>query len=124
MVSLRQAGLERADSAGPGPELREELDRLFQALTDDLPTLVGYPCSRVFDYSDLYRFLSLPLNNVGDPYAPSTYRAHTKRAECEALAWFADLTHAAPDSFWGYVTNGGSEGNLYGLYLARELLPD
>lgn len=124
MVSLRQAGLERADAAGPGPELREELDRLFQTLADDAPTLVGYPCSQVFDYSDLYRFLSLPLNNVGDPYAPCTYRANTKRAECEALAWFADLTHAAPDSFWGYVTNGGSEGNLYGLYLARELLPD
>jgi histidine decarboxylase len=27
------------------------------------------------------------------------------------------------DNYWGYVTNGGTEGNLYGLYLARELYP-
>ncbi|MEK7082759.1 MAG: histidine decarboxylase, partial [Patescibacteria group bacterium] len=25
--------------------------------------------------------------------------------------------------YWGYVTNGGTEGNMYGLYLARESLP-
>lgn len=124
MASLWQAGLERAEPAGSGSRLREELDGLFDELTGEIATLVGYPVSREFDYSDLYRFLSLPLNNVGDPYAPSTYRVNTKRVEREALAWFAELTHADPDSFWGYVTNGGSEGNLYGLYLARELLPD
>ncbi|EPP8702231.1 acinetobactin biosynthesis histidine decarboxylase BasG, partial [Acinetobacter baumannii] len=25
---------------------------------------------------------------------------------------------------WGYVTNGGTEGNMFGCYLARELFPD
>ena len=28
------------------------------------------------------------------------------------------------EEMWGYVTNGGTEGNMYGLYLARELFPD
>ena len=29
-----------------------------------------------------------------------------------------------PDEAWGYVTSGGTEGNLYGLYLAREMFPN
>jgi histidine decarboxylase len=75
------------------------------------------------DYSPLYRFLKFPINNVGDPYVESTYRICTKNVERFVLAWFAELTHADPEAVWGYVTNGGSEGNLYGLFLARELLP-
>ncbi|HLZ89291.1 MAG TPA: histidine decarboxylase [Puia sp.] len=42
----------------------------------------------------------------------------------EVLTFFADLFKAPAGNWWGYVTNGGSEGNLYGLYLARELYPD
>jgi histidine decarboxylase len=103
---------------------QEQLDELLEKVRCQSHSLVGYPCSRSFDYSELYSFLSYPLNNVGDPYAPSTYRINTKEIEREVVSWFAQLTHADPDSFWGYVTNGGSEGNLYGLYLARELMPD
>ncbi len=100
------------------------LDELYRTVEREARTFVGYPCTALFDYSELYRFLQFPINNVGDPYAPSTYRVNTKDIEREVLTWFAELTHADPDSFWGYITNGGSEGNLYGLYLARELMPD
>jgi histidine decarboxylase len=105
-------------------EKQAQLDELFEKVRRESKTLTGYPCSCSFDYSELYRFLAFPLNNVGDPYAPSSYRINTKEIEREVLSWFAELTHADPDSFWGYITNGGSEGNLYGLYLARELMPD
>jgi histidine decarboxylase len=44
--------------------------------------------------------------------------------EREVLADFARFTHAPADEWWGYVTNGGTEGNMYGLYIARELYPD
>jgi histidine decarboxylase len=100
------------------------LEELYRSVEREAQTFVGYPCTCVFDYSELYRFLKFPINNVGDPYAPSTYRVNTKDIEREVLDWFAGLTHADPNSFWGYITNGGSEGNMYGLYLARELLPD
>ena len=105
-------------------EEQERLEQLYRTVERESKTFVGYPCTCIFDYSELYRFLRFPINNVGDPYAPSTYRVNTKDIEREVLAWFADLTHADPSSFWGYITNGGSEGNLYGLYLARELMPD
>ncbi len=105
-------------------EDREQLEQLFQRVQRESKTFVGYPCTCTFDYSELFKFLQFPINNVGDPYAPSTYRVNTKDIEQEVLAWFAELTHADHGSFWGYITNGGSEGNLYGLYLARELMPE
>jgi histidine decarboxylase len=48
---------------------------------------------------------------------------HTYDLEREVLGIFAELTHAPADAHWGYVTNGGTEGNMYGLFLARELHP-
>nr|WP_256484230.1 histidine decarboxylase [Mucilaginibacter flavidus] len=63
------------------------------------------------------------MNNVGDPFIPSTYTVGSRELEKEVIAFFSRLFRADEDNWWGYVTNGGSEGNLYGLYLARELYP-
>lgn len=100
------------------------LDELYRHIESEYETFIGYPCSGDMDYQSLFRFLHFPINNVGDPFVPSSYRVNTKELECEVIAWFADLLHAPLCDHWGYVTNGGSEGNLYGLYLARELLAD
>ena len=101
----------------------DRLDELEHKLEESKKTFVGYPCVANFDYSDLYRFLKYPLNNVGDPFTEGQYHLHTREFECEVLDWFAELLNAPMNNYWGYVTNGGSEGNLYGLYLARELYP-
>lgn len=85
---------------------------------------LGYPIARDFDYTDLYPLLRLPLNNIGDPLVESTYDLNSRSLEQEVLRFFADLFKAPVDNWWGYVTNGGSEGNLYGLYVARELYPN
>ncbi len=102
----------------------KRLDDLYSRIEREYETVIGYPCSGEMDYQALFRFLRFPINNVGDPFDPGSYRVSTKDIECEVLAWFAELLHAPQDDYWGYVTNGGSEGNLYGLYLARELHPD
>jgi histidine decarboxylase len=78
----------------------------------------------VFDYRPLFRFLDYPINNVGDPFVPSNYHLNTHEFEREVVAAFERLTHAPPNATWGYVTNGGTEGNMYGLFLAREVFPD
>lgn len=103
---------------------RKRLALLYDAIRAYAETFVGYPCNENFDYSPLYPFLAYPINNVGDPFAASTYRVNTREIERDVLEWFAELYHAEPGSYWGYVTNGGTEGNMYGLYLARELYPD
>jgi histidine decarboxylase len=99
------------------------LDDLYGKFAAEARHFVGYPCSAVFDYSPLYRFLAYPTNNVGDPYLDSNYHLNTHDLEREVIAEFARLTHAPPDGYWGYVTAGGTEGNLYGIFLARELYP-
>lgn len=100
-----------------------QLDAFFKEIHAQRETFIGYPCTGCFDYSELFRFLSFPINNVGDPFNPCTYHLHSRAFEREVLDWFAELMHAPADEWWGYVTNGGTEGNLYGLYLARELHP-
>ncbi|MCE9561193.1 MAG: histidine decarboxylase [Planctomycetes bacterium] len=100
------------------------LDDLFHLYQSETDRLLGYPCTATFDYSPLYRFLAFPLNNLGDPSKSNNTRLQTHELEREVLAMFGEFTHAPPDSFWGYVTSGGSEGNQYGTFLARELYPD
>lgn len=100
------------------------LDELVDALKENQAHSLGYPVARDFDYTELASYLALSLNNVGDPFADGTYKVNSLEYEREVLRFFAKLTRAPEDDWWGYVTNGGSEGNLYGLYLARELYPD
>lgn len=102
---------------------RARLDDLFDRLSRSRPRSIGYPCNQEFDYSDLFRFLQFSINNVGDPFTGSNYRLNTHDFEREVVQEFARHTRAPDGEFWGYVTNGGTEGNMYGLYVARELFP-
>jgi len=102
---------------------RKQLQQLLERVEKNTRNFLGYPVSKDFDYSDLAPFLKYPLNNLGDPFVESTYAVGTRELEKEVIAFFAKLFRAKEDDWWGYVTNGGSEGNLYGLYLARELYP-
>lgn len=106
------------------PADRARLDALLARIDEAADRSLGYPCSGRFDYTALYPFLGYPLNNVGDPFQPTTFAVHTHDIEVEVLEHFRAFTRAPRDGFWGYVTNGGTEGNMYGIYLARELHPD
>ncbi|WP_084942270.1 histidine decarboxylase [Pseudomonas mosselii] len=85
---------------------------------------VGYPESADFDYSLLHRFMRFSINNCGDWNEPSNYLLNSFDFEREVMRFFAELFHIPFEDSWGYVTNGGTEGNMFGCYLARELFPD
>ena len=97
--------------------LRREFDRAGRHA-------IGYPCNQDFDYTELLPFMRYAMNNVGDPFHDSNFRSNTHVIEREVIGNFADLMHISRDQAWGYVTSGGTEGNMYGLYLGRELYPD
>src|SRR5262245_40842315 len=110
--------------AGLSAQDQRRLDELHERLRREEELFVGYPCNALFDYRPLYRFLDYPINNVGDPFVPSNFHLNTHEFEREVVTAFTQLAHGPPGSTWGYVTSGGTEGNLYGLFLARELFPD
>ncbi len=101
-----------------------QLDQFFDRMKRAASKEIGYPVAFDFDYSALTPFLSFSLNNAGDPFTPMTYLLNSHDFEREVVSFFAQLARAPEDQWWGYVTNGSTEGNLYGLYLARELLPE
>jgi histidine decarboxylase len=102
---------------------RQRLDTLKTNLENARDSFLGYPVSKDFDYSELTPYLQFPINNLGDPFEDGTWKVQTHSMEKEVVAFFAKLFRAQPKDYWGYVTNGGSESNLYGLYLAREIYP-
>lgn len=89
------------------------------------PFNIGFPTAVDIDYVPMARLLAgQPLNNVGDPWVDGIGRNHTKALERWVVGFLADLFRAPPQDRWGYVTSGGSEGNLYALHLARTRYPD
>ena len=99
------------------------IETLLANMQGNSKIAMGYPTAKDYDYSALYPFLSMPINNCGDPFAESTYKVQTHNVEREVVSFVAEAFRAPKDDHWGYVTNGGTEGNLYGLYLARETFP-
>jgi histidine decarboxylase len=84
----------------------------------------GYPYNLMYNHEELYEFMKYSINNLGDPFITSNYGVHSRQFECSVVDFFAKLWNMQPDSYWGYVTTCGTEGNLHGILLARECHPD
>lgn len=107
------------------PAVTEMLQAFTATAEKNYSLFVGFPVAIDFDYQELYPLLRYPLNNVGDPFAEAPlYALHSDHIEREVITFFADVFRAPADDRWGYVTNGGTEGNLYALYVARERQPE
>lgn len=105
-------------------QIQARLDELMREVESASKLQIGYPTNQTYEYGGLSPFLDYSLNNVGDPFHESNYRSNSHAFEREVVHRFADLMHIDRDETWGYVTSGGTEGNMYGLYLARELYPN
>jgi len=122
-LDLSTAAAAVVDDPDPRDPVAATLEALRRRLIADRPTNIGFPSTFDFDYTELYPFFGLLMNNVGDPYTPSAFPANCKDLERDVVEWAADLLHAPAEDRWGYVTTGGSEGNLYALHLARNVVP-
>ncbi|XP_021763784.1 serine decarboxylase-like [Chenopodium quinoa] len=85
---------------------------------------LGYPFNLDFDYGALDELQHFSLNNLGDPFIESNYGVHSRDFEVGVLDWFAHLWEIEKEEYWGYVTNGGTEGNLHGILTGREVFSD
>lgn len=111
-------------AAAPLPDDTEILAAYDNFLRGKSSSHFGYPYNLMFDFSELMPFLKYSINNLGDPFVPSNYGVHSRQFEVAVIDFFAKLWKMEPDSYWGYVTTSGTEGNLHGILLARECFPD
>ncbi|XP_057423747.1 serine decarboxylase 1-like isoform X1 [Lotus japonicus] len=86
--------------------------------------LAGYSTNQEFDYDALAPLLHFHINNAGDPFIGSSYSLNSVEFEVPVLDWFANLWEIEKEEYWGYVTTGGTEGNLYGILSGREQFPN
>lgn len=103
------------------PQILTDFNRTLQ---ENTKYHLGYPYNLAFDYSLLQTLIQYSINNLGDPFIESNYGVHSRRFEIAVLDWFAELWNISKDQYWGYITSCGTEGNLHGIYLGRENLPD
>ena len=90
---------------------------------------LGYQLNLGNDYSVVSSYLSRHTNSGGDPFRSACGNT-LKWMERNVLDYYASLWNAKwphdpndPETYWGYVlTMGSTEGNLYGLWNARDYL--
>jgi len=105
-------------------EDKKKVELFYQICKKEKYHNIGYPENAEFNYSDLFKFMEFSMNNVGDPFAGSTYLLNSLSFEKEVVEFFSKLLNINEENSWGYVTSGGTEGNMYGVYLGRELYPN
>lgn len=104
---------------------QKRLNKILARIMDDAGHMLGYPATKTLDFSPLFPFFGFQINNIGDPFSTTGYfRLNTHDIECEVIKWFSKILRAGKQEVWGYITSGGTEGNMYGVYLARELFPN
>lgn len=86
---------------------------------------LGYPYNLSFEPGVPASLGNYLINNLGDPYAGSHYASEVCALELEAVQWLMNVWGCAShDDYWGSIGASGTEGNLWGIYLGREALPD
>ena len=94
----------------------------FATLRKHLDNFLGYPCNTSYDYSEVFDYFKLNINNVGCPYTNGTYKVNSKDMEQDVILFFANLWGIKIEDTWAYITSAGTEGNMQGLFVGRESL--
>lgn len=113
---------------GVGPadplETNASIDAFAESLLSEEPFVAGFPGNLMWDYQAYAKLLSVLSNTVGDPDSPDASSVGAKGFERQIVNFMTDFTRGDRHRTYAYVTNGGSEGNLFGLLTARNTLPN
>lgn len=113
------------ENASAAISLRPFFERTLARVKAAHATHLGYPYNLNFEPGVPASFNNYLINNLGDPYVGSHYASEVCDLEREAISWLMDLWQCENhDDYWGSIGTSGTEGNLWGIYLGREALPD
>ncbi len=104
-------------------DYKTTLEQKYKELQEKKEHITGYPSNQNFDYSVLTKFFEFALNNIGDASLQSNFNLNTHEFENDVLSFIAKL-YKKEANYWGYITNGGTEGNLTGIHVARSYYPN
>ena len=105
-------------------EYQKRIEDFLKNIQSKSTKSLGYPLNpKMRDNGILCEFLQYTLNNIGDPFKESNYQLNSFEFEREVIAFFQNVFNAPKESY-GYVTSGGSEGNLYGIANGLKRLPN
>ena len=88
---------------------------------------LGYPFNQDTGLSEFYRWLAdtklgdITLINVGDPYKTDWDMLNSDYFEANVIDFFAKA-YGFENNHWGVISNGGTDGNMHGIYFGRKAL--
>lgn len=89
------------------------------------PIAIGYPVTLNRKFVKSIPKIEHTYNNAGDPFSSEgTFDRHRHGEERQMIKKVSELWNVDINDIWGYTTSGGSEGNLQGLWVAREKYPE
>ncbi len=109
------------------PVLRE-LTRLAESITGRNRLQTGYPFDQETNLDGFYRWLldtglcNTTLCQVGSPWKSQWDCLNVDEIERKVVDFAAAAFGFPDDAYWGFVTNGGTDGNLHGIYFGRKEL--
>lgn len=104
-------------------EHQETIENFYSKMKSLETHYFGFPNNMAYDYEDVSKISGVYINNAGDPFSTLSWKKHSKFFEQEVVNYFMDLYKLPRKLGWGYMTSGGTEGNMEGLFLAREAYP-
>lgn len=123
MIHTQPSLAEAVDLSRAPIDVTAVLDQLVYEADTAAVTSIGFPGAVDLDQSEVMARLGNRLwNNIGDPHDEGGV-THTRVLERAVIAWVADMLSMPADDRWGYVTTGGTEGNLSALHAAHRRYP-
>ena len=99
------------------------LNSLSNGILSSSAHYIGFPNSRILPNLALGEFLKYNINNIGDPFYPNS-GINTCDFEQEVISFWSSALHLEPANAWGYITNGSTEGIMYGITQGRNRYED
>lgn len=103
--------------------IASRLNSLSNGILNSSAHYIGFPNSRILSNLPLADFLKYNINNIGDPFYPNS-GINTSDFEQEVISFWSSALHLDPANAWGYITNGSTEGIMYGISQGRNRYED